>query len=98
MHHHTFILLLLFYSQLCVGQTTNNKIISDFKNDFLKKIQMYQPDTLRLDNQILIREKYPNVRVIKTFQKNKNVIYYDYYYNGTTQLQSTVTYDTLERP
>jgi hypothetical protein len=59
---------------------------------------MYQPDTLRLDSLILIREKYPNVRVIKTFQKNKNVVFYDYYYNGTTQLESTFTYDTLERP
>ena len=59
---------------------------------------MYQPDTLRLDSLTLIREKYPNVRVIKTFQKNKNIVFYDYYYNGKTQLESTFTYDTLERP
>jgi hypothetical protein len=59
---------------------------------------MYQPDTLRLDSLTLIREKYPNVRVIKTFQKNKNEVYYEYYYNGTTQIESTFTYDTLERP
>ena len=59
---------------------------------------MYGPDTLRLDSLMLVREKYPNVRLIKTFQKDKNVVFYEYYYNETTQLESTSTYDTLERP
>lgn len=47
---------------------------------------------------MLIRERYPNVRIVKTYTKNKNEVIYDYFYNGTIQLESTFTYDTLERP
>lgn len=81
------------------GQTkTDNQIISDFKSDFLDKVEMYKPDTLLIDTLTLVREKYPSVRVIKTFTKDRNIVYYEYFFNGTTQLESIFTYDTLERP
>jgi hypothetical protein len=77
---------------------TDKQKIADFKNDFMDKVEMYKPDTLRSDTLTFVREKYPNVRLVKTFTKNRNVVIYDYYYNGTTQLQSTLTYDTLGKP
>lgn len=77
---------------------TDNQKIADFKNDFMDKVEMYKPDTLRSDTLTFVREKYPNVRLVKTFTKNRNVVVNDYYYNGTTQLQSTLTYDTLGKP
>lgn len=81
------------------GQTISDKQkIDDFKSDLLENVEMYKPDTLRLDTLTLVREKYPNVRVIKTFTKDRNIVFYDYYYNGTTQLESTFTYDTLKKP
>lgn len=82
----------------CEQTNTEKQKIANFKNDFLVKVEMYRPDTLRIDTLTFIREKYPNVRVIKTFTKNKNIVFYDYYYNGTTQLESTFSYDTLEKP
>lgn len=77
---------------------TDKQKIADFKNDFMDKVEMYKPDTLHSDTLTFVREKYPNVRVIKTFTKNRNVVVYDYYYNETKQLQSTLTYDTLGKP
>lgn len=69
-----------------------------FKNSFLEKTELYQPDTLQIDSLILVREKLPNVRVVKTFVKNSNSIYHEYFHNGTTQLESTTFYDTLDKP
>ena len=67
------------------GQTISDKQkIDDFKNDFLDKL--YEPDTLRIDTLTFVRERYPNVRLVKTFTKNRSVVLYDYYYNGRTQL------------
>lgn len=92
------IVLLINVATAC-GQTSSDKQkIADFKNDFLDKVEMYRPDTLKIDTLTFVREKYPNVRLVKTFTKNRNIVLYDYYYNGTTQLESTFTYDTLEKP
>jgi hypothetical protein len=92
-------IVLLIKVAIACGQTRSDKQkIADFKNDFLDKVEMYKPDTLRIDTLTFVREKYPNVRLVKTFTKNRNVVLFDYYYNGTTQLESTFTYDTLEKP
>ncbi len=58
---------------------------------------MYKSDTLRLRDLILTRQKAPTLRLVKIFQKNKNIVYCEFYYNGTTQLSTTFTTDTLER-
>jgi len=92
------IVLLIKVAIGCGQSDVNKQKIADFKNDFLDKVEMYKPDTLCIDTLILIREKFPNVRLIKTFTKNRNVVLYDYYYNGTAQLESTNSYDTLKRP
>lgn len=93
------VIVVLINSVTVFGQTNSNKQkIADFKNDFLEKVETFKPDTLQIDSFTFVREKYSNIRVIKTFTKNKNVVYYDYYYNGTTQLESTFIYDTLKRP
>jgi len=76
---------------------TDKQKIADFKNDFMDKVEMYKPDTLHIDTLTFVREKYPNLRLIKTFLKSKNIVFYDYYYNGTTQLENTSTCDTLKR-
>lgn len=92
-----FSLLLLGNALFCLGQfpSTHPTIVA-FRNDLLTEVPLYKPDTLTIDSLLLIREKYPAVRLIKTFTKNKNVVYYDYYYNGTTLLENACTYDTLE--
>lgn len=91
------IVLLINVAIGCGHSDVNKQKIADFKNDFIDEVEMYKPDTLRIDTLILIREKFPNVRLIKTFTKNRNVVLYEYYYNGTARLESTYCYDTLKR-
>lgn len=92
------IVFLINVATACGQTITDKQKIADFKNDLLDKVGMYKPDTLHIDTLTFVREKYPNVRLIKTFTKNRNIVYYDYYYNGTTQLESSYTYDKLEKP
>ena len=92
-------IVFIYIVSTAYGQTnTDKQKIADFKNDFLDEVRMYKADTLRIDTLTFVREKFPDNRLIITISKNRNVVFYDYYYNGTTQLESTFTYDTLGNP
>ena len=63
-------IVLLINVAIAYGQTSSDKQkIADFRNDFLDKVEMYRPDTLIIDTLTFVREKYPNVRLVKTFTK-----------------------------
>jgi hypothetical protein len=95
----TIILLLSFASTLCFGQTqVEAQKIVKFKKSFLKKVKFDSPDTLKLGKLLIIREKYPEYREIKTFDKNKDFVVGEQFYDKTTQLKHITKYDTIGRP
>ena len=52
-------LVILFNVLTACGQTNvDKKKITDFKNYFLDKVEMYKPDTLRIDTLTFVREKH----------------------------------------
>jgi hypothetical protein len=74
----------ILINAISFGQTTSEKQkILNFKNDYLKDVEMYKADTLFTTTQVLTRERLPNVRHISIFPKNKQLKYVEYYY--TTQ-------------
>lgn len=92
-------IFLLFSSVYCFGQNqTDEQKILEFKKDFLDSDDIFKPDTLRLNNKILIRERFPNVRLIKTFEDNIDLVYYEYFYNDTNILDNTIFYNSKEKP
>jgi hypothetical protein len=75
------------------GQTISEKQkILNFKNDYLKDVEMYKADTLYTTTEMLTRERLPNVRQISIFPKNKQLKHIEYYYNDTEILESNYTY------
>jgi len=75
------------------GQTASEKQnILNFKNDYLKDVEMYKADTLYTTTEMLTRERLPNVRQISIFPKNQQVKHVEYYYNDTKILESNYTY------
>lgn len=96
MRHFIVILLLSFASTVCFGQTkVEIKKIAKFKKDYLKNAKIEQPDTLKLENLIIVRKKYPDYRQIKTFDKNKDFVTGEQFYDKTTQLKRIEKYDTI---
>ena len=94
---YAFGLTFTFYASLGQRKADQQKIAS-FKNDLLDKVEMYKPDTLVTGSLMLVREKYPNVRLIKTITRGNEIVLYEYYYNGTTKIESTSTYDRSGNP
>jgi hypothetical protein len=83
----------ILINAISFGQTTSEKQkILNFKNDYLKDVEMYKADTLFTTTQVLTRERLPNVRQISIFPKNKQLKYVEYYYNDTKILESNYTY------
>lgn len=64
----------------------------------MKKTKLEDPDTLRLENLIIVRKKYPEYREIKTFDKNKDFVIGEQFYDKTTKLKSVTKYDSIGRP
>ena len=93
------IFLLSLVSTLCFGQTkVEMKKIAKFKKSYLRKAKLEHSDTLKLENLIIVRKKYPNYREIKTFDKNKDFVLGEEFYDKTTQLKSICKYDTIGHP
>jgi hypothetical protein len=77
----------------CNGQTKSEaEKVVQFKDDFLSKKGMYKPDTLQISTAMLTRERYPNVRCITTYPKDKKIKQVEYYYNDTKILESNIAY------
>ncbi len=96
----TYIIILLLSSASCFAQRwTSKQAIENFKNDLMENARPYQQDTFRQGNITLIRSIEPpffdNARLIKTIEKGKNIIYFDWYFSGTKQLRRTAIFDTL---
>jgi hypothetical protein len=99
MRHPILILLFALASTVCFGQTQiEAQKITKFKRDYLKKAKFNHPDTLSLENLIIVREKYPEFREIKTYEKNKDFVVSEQFYNKTIQLKRIGKYDKIGRP
>lgn len=99
MRQFVIISLLCVFCLSGIAQTqSETQQIARFKNNYLKKAKLNQPDTLKLYNFMLIREKYPEFRTVKTFGKDKEFILEESYYNKTTQLKSIHSCDSIGKP
>ncbi len=95
----TIILFFSFAFTVCFAQTKHEiKKIAAFKKSYLKEAKLYEPDTLKLEHLIIVRQKYPEYREIKTFDKSKDFVVGEEFYNKTTQVKCISKYDTIGRP
>jgi hypothetical protein len=93
------VLFLLMNAMTIFGQTQHTeREIERFKYDLMDSFSINKEDTLRWGELTLVRVKYYPVRRIKTFTKGKELIYFEQFYNGTTQLESTRFYDKSLNP
>ena len=99
MRHFTAILFLSFASTLCFGQTKAElKKISKFKKSFLKNAKSNYRDTLILGNLRIVGERFYEFRDIKTFDKAKDYVVGEQFYNNIKQIKKITKYDTVGRP
>ena len=99
MRHFTTILFFSFTLTLCFGQTKKElKIISEFKKTFLKSKKQNFNDTLIIGNFRITGEIFYEYRVIKTFDKSKDFIVGEQFYNNIKQIKKISKYDTVGRP
>ena len=99
MGHIIVIMLLSFASTISFGQTqVELRKITKFKKNYLKKAKLEQADTLKLEDLIIVRKKYPEFREIKTFDKNRDFVVGEQFYNKTTQIKCISKYDSIGRP
>ncbi len=64
----------------------------------MKKAKLEQADTLKFENLIIVRKKYSDYREIKTFDKNKDYVLCEQFYDKTTKLKRISKYDTIGYP
>jgi len=76
----------------------DQKVIADFKNDLLYGVPNMRHDTLRLPPYTLERVGLGWRKLVKTFDANSTVVLYEYFYTGTTQLESSGTYTLSGAP
>jgi hypothetical protein len=99
MRHITTILFFSFTLTLCFGQTKKElKIISEFKKTFLKSKQKNFNDTLIIGNLRITGEIFYEYRVIKTFDKSKDFIVGEKFYDNIKQIKGIIKYDTVGHP
>lgn len=85
----------LTFLLLDVNCQSNEQKIIDFKNDFLENEKNGKRDTLILDDEILIRTKFPDSRSIITIFKNKNLFCFEDFYHGSNQLKNISFTDSM---
>lgn len=99
MRHFITILFFSFTLTLCFGQTKMElKIISEFKKTFLKSKKQNFNDTLIIGNLRITGEIFYEYRVIKTFDKSKDFIVGEQFYDNIKQIKEIGKYDTVGRP
>jgi hypothetical protein len=99
MRHFTTILFFSFSLTLCFGQTKKElKIISEFKKTFLKSKKQNFNDTLIIGNLRITGEIFYEYRVIKTFDKSKDFIVGEQFYDNIKQIKKISKYDTVGHP
>jgi hypothetical protein len=97
--HFTTILFFSFSLTLCFGQTKKElKIISEFKKNFLKNKKQNFNDTLNIGNLRITGQVFYEYRVIKTFDKSKDFIVGEQFYDNIKQIKEISKYDTVGHP
>jgi hypothetical protein len=99
MRHVTTILFFSFATTLCFGQTKKElKVISAFKKNFLKSKKQIFYDTLIIGNLRITGEIFYEHRVIKTFEKGKDYVAGEQFYDNIKQIKEVIKYDTVGHP